>query len=1238
MSQSRHERLAGVALRIRSLTRNAGEPATALTNNEEPPYLHALAKAAHQDAGLRRLVLQVAFYDADESSMQRLEKLVDSYRLCGEAQDELAKTAKRPADDPLHTRRATKAQRQYSHAIENPTAGPSTAPAAPSPAPASNGSQSVTAYASLPPPRPIPADGTPASVCSITSSPIEGPALWPYMNERSRPKLAELVLMKKDPARASLVQPDALVAYLAIVLDKGKVKDCMLEAVAASSGTPSTNASFDECVRIVKEMLPLFKSKPPVCADECIVQAGKVFALIQQGDPNPTHGDANIARLAQWAMQKPVAQKVVHDMVHGILAPHAAITPVQHLEMLLTGIEGLLQKEHLALMQRQVNASIPGVEAEKREELMELKKECNRIIGFLAPPWKVEALRDGCKLAGAADAEMWGERNPSKSPLSSKLAVDAWGIGKNLRKIRDGKPKSWDITVLTERLHRIAKEVGESLAMLKAPNTSTSASDHTVQSPSRPAASESAAPLATSSTSTSNQMGFCGPNPTQDMIPSHSSGSQMTQTTKRELETLALEALGTNSADKRDPLVAKLFECAKADLSLTTLLLDVGNQAGTLEQLTTLERIVACLKGMDEMQQATKDETHGLSNDRALRIESLAREAHRTLRHPTTILYDPLLKTLVEHAHKDRSLLLLLSQFNDGIALPHEYQQVDRILREIEASMVEANCMPQPLQPEPLQRKDPIDADVDFTTRLRDECDRFLVMLSRSPTRQEWEAIQRVTQAALWNLYSNADTPLAQTFRNLRDKHHAELTMVLRDISIGLKTKKNRECLKKHVGRVADTLASKTRAPTPVALESRRPLASQSLTSRPIADPILLHECEVILRAVEPSANKPKRKAAEALALQCWDTVRGNPPPAPHPVSVYFVEQARTCAPFDEVLGWVADGKWTDERRQMLKSYALKALAGGSSKAQSETGPAVLAPNSTHSLDNDLGVDMTDTRSLAAFKANVIQAASKPAAHAVCAGNTNGKADCTTSTAADGPVKLINDASALQVLAVRARAILHHPTLKTEDALLSKIVGHASRSTSFASVLQNVAGAACNALPNASQLAMLQRTVESFAKSIEGTRTDGSDESDGESHPNVAKSRYQHRLNEDAANAADAATSRDTRRVNISGSVHKPLIKYKEHPDTRALSDWKTEPYPLRLLHHTTRTALQKNKLDSAICARCLGPRPLTACDRKLFLVAERLSWPISNTTMGFWDQVPERRSSMGGQLRARHL
>ncbi|RMX81503.1 hypothetical protein D0869_06763 [Hortaea werneckii] len=77
--------------------------------------------------------------------------------------------------------------------------------------------------------------------------------------------------------------------------------------------------------------------------------------------------------------------------------------------------------------------------------------------------------------------------------------------------------------------------------------------------------------------------------------------------------------------------------------------------------------------------------------------------------------------------------------------------------------------------------------------------------------------------------------------------------------------------------------------------------------------------------------------------------------------------------------------------------------------------------------------------------------------------------------------------------------------------------------------------------------------------------------------------------------------------------VEKKPSKYLAHPNSFIQMHWKDlhdVAYPLTLLPKATWTALHNNKPHGAVCVRCRKPRRISAHDRKLFLTAERLSWP----------------------------
>ncbi|KAK3717643.1 hypothetical protein LTR37_005710 [Vermiconidia calcicola] len=79
--------------------------------------------------------------------------------------------------------------------------------------------------------------------------------------------------------------------------------------------------------------------------------------------------------------------------------------------------------------------------------------------------------------------------------------------------------------------------------------------------------------------------------------------------------------------------------------------------------------------------------------------------------------------------------------------------------------------------------------------------------------------------------------------------------------------------------------------------------------------------------------------------------------------------------------------------------------------------------------------------------------------------------------------------------------------------------------------------------------------------------------------------------------------------------MHHPTPAHQNHPASSVGANFHSAPYPLSLLPYKSWDALHHNTPQGAICASCCEPQPLLPQQRKLFLVAERLSWgtgPVS--------------------------
>ncbi|GIZ45547.1 hypothetical protein CKM354_000870900 [Cercospora kikuchii] len=81
------------------------------------------------------------------------------------------------------------------------------------------------------------------------------------------------------------------------------------------------------------------------------------------------------------------------------------------------------------------------------------------------------------------------------------------------------------------------------------------------------------------------------------------------------------------------------------------------------------------------------------------------------------------------------------------------------------------------------------------------------------------------------------------------------------------------------------------------------------------------------------------------------------------------------------------------------------------------------------------------------------------------------------------------------------------------------------------------------------------------------------------------------------------------RTSHARSKAHEPRIKHKPHADSGVGKDFHSVPYPLTLLPKKTWQALNNGDAKGGVCSRCGKDRDSTTWQRKLFLVAERLSW-----------------------------
>lgn len=86
-------------------------------------------------------------------------------------------------------------------------------------------------------------------------------------------------------------------------------------------------------------------------------------------------------------------------------------------------------------------------------------------------------------------------------------------------------------------------------------------------------------------------------------------------------------------------------------------------------------------------------------------------------------------------------------------------------------------------------------------------------------------------------------------------------------------------------------------------------------------------------------------------------------------------------------------------------------------------------------------------------------------------------------------------------------------------------------------------------------------------------------------------------------------------RIDRGHAAHFPRPKYKPHVDSGIGKNFHSLRYPLSLLPYRSWAALNNGEVSGGVCPQCGKDRDATPYQRKLFLVAERLSWGSGTTS-----------------------
>ncbi|RMY53384.1 hypothetical protein D0865_05281 [Hortaea werneckii] len=190
----------------------------------------------------------------------------------------------------------------------------------------------------------------------------------------------------------------------------------------------------------------------------------------------------------------------------------------------------------------------------------------------------------------------------------------------------------------------------------------------------------------------------------------------------------------------------------------------------------------------------------------------------------------------------------------------------------------------------------------------------------------------------------------------------------------------------------------------------------------------------------------------------------------------------------------------------------------------------------------------------------------------------------------------------LQILATRIRIIRTMSSFTSSDPIVRELVVLANAEAEFAQTLDQVAQGNNNTSTRRTPLETFRQAIEAIKNDIERPPAmRGLPEPlSSEEWPLKVSPQYKTHME---------WTKKRGERI----PVEKKPSKYLAHPDSFIQMHWKDHhdvAYPLTLLPKATWTVLHNNKPHGAICAHCRRPRQLSAHDRKLFLTAERLSWP----------------------------
>ncbi|KAI6810339.1 hypothetical protein KC332_g11236 [Hortaea werneckii] len=193
----------------------------------------------------------------------------------------------------------------------------------------------------------------------------------------------------------------------------------------------------------------------------------------------------------------------------------------------------------------------------------------------------------------------------------------------------------------------------------------------------------------------------------------------------------------------------------------------------------------------------------------------------------------------------------------------------------------------------------------------------------------------------------------------------------------------------------------------------------------------------------------------------------------------------------------------------------------------------------------------------------------------------------------------------LQILATRIKITRDMSSFTSSDPIIRELVVQATAEAGFAQTLDQVAQGNDNTTTKRTPLETFRQAIKAIKQDIERPPA-----MRGLPEP-LSPEQWPLKVSPQYTTYMKRSTEHGHRMP-----IEKRPTKYLAHPDSFIQMHWKDHhdvAYPLTLLPKATWNALHNvndNKPHSAVCARCRRPRQLSSHDRKLFLTAERFSWP----------------------------